>query len=330
MVTDLEFKITVIDTGFMGSGIAACYLIEGDGEFAIIETGNFETTHRILKLLEARKIAKQNIRYIIPTHVHLDHAGGASSLMEALPQAKLVIHPKGARHMIDPTKLIKGATVVYGEAFFKKMYGDIKPIEESRVILGEDGKVLTLGNRQLLFRDTPGHANHHFCIWDETSRGWFSGDTFGVGYPALDSDPLDREVPGCDENANKQRFVFPTSSPVQFTPQKLLESIEMMMSYEPRFMYLTHFGRIEVNRDLSDKLAEQIKYYAQLVESQPEGEKSAEDLEPLLTNYTLKRLSEHGCSLNREAIDKVIAMDIKLNSQGLAIWFARQQKASLS
>jgi len=306
MYQQLPFDITLIDTGLVAANVAACYLLESDGKYAIIETGNFETTERILALLEQRNISTDQVLYVIPTHVHLDHAGGASSLMQVLSQAQLVIHPRGARHMIDPAKLIAGATQVYGEATYKALYGDIQPIAEHRIIVAEDNSSLMVGNRKLLFRDTPGHANHHFCIWDETSSGWFTGDTFGIGYPSL--------------KGEKGRLVFPSTTPIQFEPKSLINSIELMMSYKPNTMYLTHFGAVAVDQKVSDFLCQQVNEYVNIVNSQPEDKATAEYLIPLLKDYTLQCLTSLGGVANTEQIEQLIAMDIKLNSHGLAIW----------
>lgn len=309
MYTQLEWDITLIDTGLTGAEIAACYLLKSRDQYAIIETGNFETCDRILALLEQRNISRDQVTYVIPTHVHLDHAGGASDLMAALPEAKLVIHPQGARHMIDPSKLIAGAMAVYGEETYRALYGDIKPIAEDRIIVAEDNSSLTFGERTLVFRDTPGHARHHFCVWDETSRGWFTGDTFGIGY-------LNQETP-------KGRMVFPSSTPVQFDPQALLNSIELLMSYEPKTMYLTHYGAMEVNRDISDYLCQQIHGYINIIESFDDTEYSIEELQAKLTEYTLQCLRERGSTVDTDELRKTIYNDIKLNSHGLKIWYSR-------
>ena len=166
MYQQLPDEITLVDTGLFRDGTVACYLLESEDEAAIIETGNFLTTKRLLDLLEQKNIAREKVRYVIPTHVHLDHACGAGSLIESLPKAMLVIHPNGARHMLDPSKLIAGAQAVYSEKKFNEFYGDIKAIPEDRMIIAEDNYQLKFGSRTLLFRDTPGHANHHFCVWD--------------------------------------------------------------------------------------------------------------------------------------------------------------------
>ena len=308
----LDYAITRIDSGLMGAECTACYLLESDGEAAIIETGNEASTERVLQVLIQRDIPREKVRYVIPTHVHLDHAGGAGSLMNALPMAKLVIHPRGARHMIDPSKLIAGATAVYGEARFKAMYGEIKPVAEARIVVAEDNFSLSVGSRELKFRDTPGHANHHFCVWDEVSRGWFSGDTFGLAYPLL---------------ATKAGpFLMPTTSPVQFDPDALLRSIDLLMSYQPQRMYLTHYGAIELTQTLFESLCEQIRDYVVIAKSLRNQDVSEVQLLERLTDYTLKRVARHGSNSLLPTAREVLAMDLKLNSQGLAIWLSRQEK----
>ncbi len=305
----LPNQITLIDTGLMGNQIAACYLLESDNEVAIVETGNYNTTPRILSLLEQKQINREQVRYVIPTHVHLDHAGGSCSLINSLPEAQLVIHPQGARHMIDPSKLIAGATAVYGESTFKDYYGEITPVKEERIIIAEDNDELTFGSRTLLFRDTPGHAKHHFCVWDEQSKGWFTGDTFGIGYPLL--------------SEGITPFVFPSTTPVQFNPTALLKSIEMLMSYQPKYMYLTHFGMIKVNREISQQLCQQINDYVDMVKSLPQNEVSVDNLKSLLKNHTFQILRDVGSNTAMEAFVKTIAHDLELNSQGLKVWYDR-------
>ena len=130
---DLGQHITRIDTALMRDGLAACYLLQGGDEYVIIETGTHNTVPIILALLEQREIEREQVKFVIPTHLHLDHAGGVGGLMQALPVATLLIHPRGARHMIDPSKLKAGAIAVYGEDAFAKTYGDVIPVQADRV-----------------------------------------------------------------------------------------------------------------------------------------------------------------------------------------------------
>ena len=130
---DIGYGITCIDANYVGEGIASFYLVEEDGEYAVIETGTRYSVDGLISLMEARDIASEQIRYVIPTHVHLDHAGGAGRMMSLFPAAELLIHPRGARHMIDPAKLESAARAVYGDAVFDQLYGEMIPVPAGRV-----------------------------------------------------------------------------------------------------------------------------------------------------------------------------------------------------
>ena len=150
----------------------------------------------------------------------------------------------------------------------------------------------------------------------ELSRGWFTGDTFGVSYPMMKS--------------NKGRFVFPTTSPVQFDPELLKASIKLMMSYNPERMYLTHYGVVEVNEDISDGLCKQINDYVTLLNTlyaeSVDKNINTEQVIEKLTKYTLAAIIEHGCTVSEKKLTEIINMDIKLNSQGLIVWYQRKLK----
>ena len=171
----LNDDIVCIDTGQHRPQMAACYLVGGDGHYAFVESGTSLSVPGLLDTLEELGVDRGAVDYVMPTHVHLDHAGGAGALLRKLPNARLVIHPRGARHMIDPSQLIAGATAVYGSEAMRATYGEIVPVPESRVIAADVAPdrdfELLLGNRRLQFIDAPGHARHHYAIWDEASRG---------------------------------------------------------------------------------------------------------------------------------------------------------------
>ena len=209
---DLGDGILCIDTGLYRHGLAACYLIRERERLALVDTGTAHTVPRLLELIAARGLSPEQVKYVIPTHVHLDHAGGAGALMAACPNARLVIHPKGVTHMIDPAKLTAGASAVYGEEAFARDFGELIPIEGERVIPATDGMELDLAGRSLTFIDTPGHANHHGCLFDTRGRGFFTGDTFGISYRELDT-----------ENGP---FLFAPTTPVAFDPEAWLESVK--------------------------------------------------------------------------------------------------------
>lgn len=306
LFTDLGHGITRIDTGYVRYGGAACYLVERDGELAFVETGVSATVARIEALLRERDLRPEAVRYVIPTHVHLDHAGAAGQLMARFPAARLIAHPRGARHLINPDKLIAGARAVYGDERFDALYGEIIPVPESRVTIAEDGDSLSFGGGSLLFRDAPGHANHHFVIWDEQSLGWFTGDTFGLCYPQMVSE--------------RGRMIMPSTTPVQFDPEKLRASIAMMMEARPRRMYLTHFGALENATEMARQLLEKIDRYCEIAQGFRAAPSAETEIARALYDLEFNNLSRIRPDLSTVAVDAILALDIDLNAQGLAHW----------
>lgn len=309
---DIGFGITRIDSGMIRPGLAALYLLESKGEYALVETGTHNSIPTIMKLLEQRGIESGQVKYVIPTHVHLDHAGGVGGLMQLLPNATLLIHPKGARHMINPEKLKAGATAVYGEAYFTEIYGDVIAVDAQRVREMQDGETVTLGDRILTFYDTPGHARHHFCIHDTLSNGIFTGDTFGLAYPTL-----------ATENGP---FIIPTTTPVQFDPDALKHSIKRLLALNPDRMFLTHYGMVEHPEPLGQSLLAQIDDYLKIVAraKQQPSEQRENFLIAQLTEYTFKRARDYGCALTPDQLQNALGMDMQLNGQGLAVWVQSQ------
>lgn len=304
---DLGDGITMLDAEYIQPGVAAVYLMQQGGQVAIIETGTAFTVPHILELLSQRGLGEKDVAYVIPTHVHLDHAGGAGELMARCPNAKLVIHPFGARHMIDPSKLQQGVIDVYGEDNFHKYYGELKPIDAARVIEAADGFVLDFNGRELRFIDTPGHAKHHFCLYDEVSNGIFTGDTFGLSYPQL---------------ATAQGpFIFATTTPVQFDPKALLHSIDRLISFKPAQMFLTHYGVITPTPSITAQLKETINAFAQIaLEEKPIEEERQARIEKRLMDYLLDRLQAMQCPLAEDECREIMRNDVSLNAQGLDVW----------
>ena len=304
---DLPCNVTLIDTGYLRPGFAASYLLTELGKAAFVETGTRHSVPRLLQALQAKGLRPHDVDYVIVTHVHLDHAGGAGELMHHLPNARLIVHPRGARHMIDPTRLVTGAAAVYGEERMRAYYGDIVPVPEQRVITAADDFTVNLNGRPLLFLDTPGHARHHVCVLDERSGGIFSGDTFGLSYRAFDT-------------ANGA-FIFPTTTPVQFDPDAMHASIDRLMGYNPATMYLTHFGPVHDLTRLASDLHRWVDRLVRLARSVAGGgEQRHARLVQDLTEVLLAGLKEHGCTCDREQCLKLLEADVELNAQGLGIW----------
>lgn len=305
----LGWGIHVLDTDFQRPDMAACYVLRQGQEVCIIETGTKDTVPLILSFLARENIALEHVKYVAVTHVHLDHAGGAGLLMQALPNAKLLVHPLGARHMIDPTKLQAGATAVYGKAEFEKTYGDLFPIAEDRILIADDEFTIALEDRTLTFIDTPGHARHHFCIYDDLSNGFFTGDTFGLAYQEL--------------TTKNGPFIFPTTTPVQFDPEALKASIKRMISFAPERMFLTHFGMVESPEKLAERLLSQVDVLVSMAHKHRDSANRVSAINSELMAYLLAELDAHGCELGITEQRGVIASDVLLNAQGLDVWLSK-------
>lgn len=308
----LDAGILCIDTQQVRPQMACCYLIERGDDLAFVEAGTSPGVPALLALLEARGLARERVRYVIPTHVHLDHAGGAGLLMRALPNAKLVAHPRGARHLIDPGKLIAGASAVYGADAVQRMYGEIAPVPEARVIVADDGLRLPLGDGALEFIDSPGHARHHFCVWDAASRGFFTGDSFGLSYREFDT--------------AAGPFVMPTTTPVQFEPEAWRQTLARLLAYAPQWMYLTHYGRVGEVPRLARELGDGIARYERIATELAGVPDRHAQLRRALSADALAALRAHGCALADEAIGAILDGDLELNAQGLGVWLDQQAK----
>ena len=311
---DYDENITCIDSMYLHPGHTACYLLIQDNRAAFIDTGTGNTVPYILELLKLKDIPVENVDYVIPTHVHLDHAGGAGLLMSKLPNAQLIIHPRGARHMIDPDKLIIGATAVYGAENFKKNFGEVLPIDENRVTVAEDSSTIVLSGRVLKIIDTPGHARHHFCVYDELSESFFTGDTFGLSYRELDN----------DDGA----FILPTTSPVQFDPDAWQESLTRMLEFNPKKMYMTHFGEVTEVSSLAEELRVDINRYAEIARQNINSKNRKDKIFFELKNYLYSRLETRYKKDNCDEYTELLTADLQLNAAGLEVWLSRLEKAA--
>ncbi len=305
----LDFGIRVIDTGYLRKNFAASHMIVENGKAAFVDVGTTFSEAHILKELHGAGLTEEDVLFIILTHIHLDHAGGAGRLMAVFPNARLVVHPQGARHMISPEKLVAGSIAVYGEDLFQKLYGTISGVPEKRVIIADDGCVLDFEGRKLHFMDTPGHARHHNCIWDPKSNGVFTGDTLGLAYPEL-------------QLAGKRPFQLCTTSPAAFEPDAMITSIGQVMKLNPSRLYLTHYGPVVVNTESITQLIRMVQEHKDL------GLQYGDDHASLVTEVGALFAREfdnycEGCSVDID-IRSFLRNDIELNVAGICLWGARQ------
>ena len=308
-LTDFAAGITAIDVDYVRPRLAASHLVIDGGRAAFVDTGTTHSVPNLLAALEAKDVDPADVDWVLATHVHLDHAGGAGALMRVLPNARCAVHPRGARHLAEPSKLIAGSIAVYGEARYRSLYGEIVPIEESRLFAPDDGDTIRLGGRELEFIHTPGHALHHYCVVDREHEAIFSGDTFGLSYRDFDVDG--------------REFIIPTTTPVHFDPEALCASVDRLMSCAPRAIYLTHYAEV---RDL-ERLAREMKARVGAFADLGRRYKAAPDRAGKLRNGMFAMISgwldEHNYSRDDRERHRLLDDDVELNCQGIEHWLDR-------
>jgi len=301
--------ITAVDAEYLYPGHAAAHVIEDSGRAAFVDVGTNASVPYLLAALDELGIARTAVDYLLLTHVHLDHAGGAGQLMRELPNARALLHPRGAPHMIDPERLIAGAKAVYGDEPFRRMYGELVPIAPARVQAVRDGERVQLGARTLELIHAPGHAQHHYVVIDAAHASIFTGDTFGISYRALDTD--------------KGPFITPSTVPTQFDPEQHLASVDRMLAYAPESMYLMHFSRVTGVPRLGRLLKEQIVELARIARAHAADADPAAGIRADMLALWLKLARREGSRLSDAEIGHALAGDLTLNTQGLIAWLAR-------
>ena len=304
--------ITAVDTEYLHPGHAASHVIQDGGRAAFVDVGTNFSVPYLLAALDALGIARDAVDYVFLTHVHLDHAGGAGKLLQELPNASALIHPRGAPHMIEPAKLIAGSKVVYGEERFGRLYGELVPIPAARVTVVEDGARYRLGGRELELIHTPGHALHHYAVVDRAHSCIFPGDTFGVSYREMDS--------------THGAFITPATTPTQFEPDQLVASIDRMVSYSPQVMYLMHFSRVTGVPRLANLLKTQIRALVQIARQHAGAQDRYAAIRADMLQLWLGLAHEHAAPLSDAQIATLLQGDLDLNTQGLLVWLDRLKK----
>ena len=312
MITKLDDGIVAIDTEFMRPIQDASHLIIEGGRAAFVDTGTNDSVPLLIDALQQQDLDVADVDFVFLTHVHLDHAGGAGLLMQALPNARCVIHPRGVRHMVDPAKLIAGTEAVYGVERTRELYGAIQPIDESRVIVPDDNQWIELNGREMQALFTEGHARHHYCLRDPASRGVFTGDSFGVSYRELDT------VAG--------EFIFPTSTPASFDPVEAHKSVDRIMGCNPERLYLTHYSRVTDLDRLAADMHVGIDAYVDMALELKESNEPLPAMQSAMYDYLSTRLIAHGYKGDDSAMRSALEIDVMLNAQGLMSWLQRQKK----
>jgi glyoxylase-like metal-dependent hydrolase (beta-lactamase superfamily II) len=295
--------LTTLDCEYLSPGVAAAYLRAEWDEVAIIETGTARNVPALLAELQAQGFAREQVRWIIVTHVHLDHAGGASALMQACPNATLLCHPRAERHLVDPSRLVASAKAVYGEQRFAQLYGQLDPVPAARVRALGDRESVAFGVGELAFHHVRGHANHHMVVHDVMADAVFTGDAFGLVYPRLQRGGL---------------FAFPSTSPTDFDAAEAHAALSRIIGLGAGCLYPTHFGEV---REL-DEVAAQLHRWLVVSESlrlearhREPGERLAFIRAGLEAEFQVAAVRA-GLSLSSDDL-AFLELDLGLNAQGL-------------
>ncbi|MEK4523675.1 MBL fold metallo-hydrolase [Psychrobacillus sp. FSL W7-1457] len=298
--------IDILDMGFTER--TGTYVIKED-ELTIVETGPSSSVKHVKEGIQNLGYSLEDVKYIIVTHIHLDHAGGTGLLLQSCPNAKVVVHPKGARHLANPERLIASARAVYGTKF-DEFFNPIVPIPEDRLLIKAEGETLQMGsNCTLTFLDTPGHANHHFSIFDPISNGMFVGDTVGVRYEQLAKDGVD--------------LVLPSTSPNQFNPEAMQNAIERFQSMNLSYIYYGHFG---MTTDAAAGLAQVSEWLPLFVETAKDVQRENKDHEELAKRLqALVKDHLRGQEIpDDHEVYEIIQIDTEVCSMGLMDFLGKQ------
>ena len=284
-------------------------LVDRPNGVSIIETGPSLSVPYIKSALSKKKIALDEVKYIIVTHIHLDHAGGAGLLLKDCPNAKVVVHPKGSRHLQNPARLIQGARAVYGDAF-DSLFEPVLPIPQDRLIEMDNETVLQLSaERTLTFYHTPGHANHHFSIFDSRTDTLFAGDTLGVRYPQLERRGI--------------YFYLPSTSPNQFNPSLMLESAVIAELLNPSRIAFGHFNVSNKTEEVYKQLRKWLPFFIKTGKSVLNMKEDWQLLKELLLAEVQKELSSYDICKD-DPIYEVIQLDLTISAMGVMDYLKKQ------
>lgn len=304
---DFGRGIYALDSGYFRDEFDAVHLIVEQGRVAIIDTSTKYAAPRIIESIRALGLGPEHVDWVLLTHVHLDHAGGAGELMQLCPNAKVTVHPRGVRHLTDPSKLWAAVCEVYGQEMAVREYGGLDPIAADRIIETPEGASVSLAGRKIEFWDVPGHARHHVYIRDLNTNSFFTGDTFGISYRDFDTE--------------LGAYVFVTSSPSQFDPDDFKASIGRLLEVHPPAVYLTHYAQIKDVARHGQHLLQQIDDFSRIALAHKDaGPQRATRIRDDMGRLMLRELRSHGVQLTDAQCLEVLDLDLKLNSDGLVCW----------
>jgi len=304
----LNDRIYLIDGFDLGVPERTGTYVFDEQELTLVDTGPSPSVKYVKQGLEALGFSLDQVKYIIVTHIHLDHSGGAGLLIQECPNATVIVHPRGARHLAEPGRLVAGARGVYGERF-TELFDPIIAVPKERLLVKDEGATLKIGPTcTLKFLDTPGHAKHHFSIYDPVSKGMFTGDTVGIRYEQLIRDGVD--------------LFLPSTSPNQFDPVAMRLSINRMLGMNLDCIYFGHFGMTTNPNKALRQVSEWLDIFMEEVEAVVAEQKGHEVLAQRLSDRVRGYL--RGMEVPDEhEVYGLIELDMQVSAMGMLDYFSR-------
>ena len=299
-------KVETIDLNFLGTEqVIASFLLLGEGSAAIVETGPTSCLEHLKGGLKTSGVSPEDVREVLLTHIHLDHAGASGHLAEILPNATFYVHELGYPHLADPSKLVKSATRIYGERM-DELWGEARPVPEGRIVVLGDGDEVEAAGGRLVAHDTPGHAYHHLAYLEPDSGSLFAGDVAGIRLPG-------------------QSYVRPPTPPPEIDVEAWVRSIGVMRKISPRTLHPTHFGHYDdVDRHLSE-LEQRLQDWLLFVEERAdEGASQVEISEELRIKGDAEMLAEGAAPEESEHYD--LAGNYEMLTAGILRYVEKRRK----
>ncbi len=298
MITQVQKGAYLIDTMALGlREFVAAYLLV-DEKIALIDTGYASSLNVILSDIRRIGLEPSGLDYIVVTHVHLDHAGAAGSLVKKATNVKVLAHPKSVKHLINPARLVSSVEEVYGQ-IAAASFGKTEPIPPERISGVEDGVCIPLGNMRLRFVHTQGHAPHHLCVYEETNALLFTGDSVSGTYPDF---PV---------------FV-PPSVPPSFDFLGSVNDLRRLMELEPRLLMTSHFGVRQASRSILEKEIFLLNWWRDLISFEKEKGGDVESITDTACEALAKRFG-----VNVKEVPGYVRLNIKLAVKGMLEYLDR-------
>ena len=304
--------VVAIDTVMAGEReLNAVYLLNGT-EPCLVETGPGADHDRLTTALDALGVGSGDLAHIVVTHIHMDHAGGAGALLERFPHALVWVHEAGARHLVDPERLVASTGRTYGQERMRSLYGVMLPVPEEHVRAVRDGDRIPLGGRSLSVLHTPGHASHHVALHDDASGAMFTGEAIGSYLPWA----------SCFR---------PALPPPEVDIEAALASIERIVDRRPTILLTSHFGPVPNADEACARAADRIQGWAEDVRAILEADADApEDVvtESLAMRARREFETDAGRPFEPDRYDALGS--IRMNAQGLSRYWRKRWEREAS